>query len=195
MLYHPLTHRIFTADEYNRMAELGILQPTDRVELIDGEVVRLSAHEPLHSDGVERCTDLLVRLYGDTHKVRCQLPVSASEISEPEPDFALVRREPARKWRRHPEGADLVLEVANTSLSYDRTIKASLYASIGVPEYWILNLVDRRLEVMRDPRPEPLTRFGWGYGTRLEVPAGGSITSTALGGPPVAVDDMLPPPV
>lgn len=191
MLHGPLTRRAFTADEYNRMGEVGILGPEDRVELIDGEVIRMTPHDPLHSEGVERCNEMLVATFARTHRVRPQLPISASEVSEPEPDFALVAREPRRRWRRHPDGADLVVEVASTSLGYDRTVKASLYASLGVPEYWILNLADRRLEVLRDPRPDPHARFGWDYATRSEVDEHGRVTSL-LGGPPLAVASLLP---
>lgn len=194
MLEEPLTRRAFTADEFNRMAEVGILGPQDRVELIDGEVVKLSPQDPLHAEGVERCTEVLVRAFASTHAVRPQLPVSATEVSEPEPDFALVRKEPRRRWRRHPEEADLIVEVANTSLAYDRSVKSSLFASIGVPEYWILNLPDRRLEVMRDPRADEHAQFGWSYATRLEVEESGSISSSSLGGAAVRVADMLPLP-
>lgn len=192
MLEEPLTRRAFTADEFNRMAEVGILGPQDRVELIDGEVVKLSPQDPLHAEGVERCNQVLVQAFASTHRIRPQLPVSATELSEPEPDFALVPREPQRRWRRHPEEADLVVEVANTSLTYDRTVKSSLFASIGVPEYWILNLPDRRLEVRRDPRRDERARFGWSYATQLEVDEGGTVRSSALGGAALRVADMLP---
>ncbi len=155
--------RSFSVDEYALMGEAGVFRPGERVELIEGVIVSMSPQNVPHASRIARLTTLLVNAFGQTHEVRVQLPLTLGERSEPEPDFALVRFEQADQARRHPDGADLVMEISDSSLSFDRTEKASLYARAGIPEYWVLNLPAQRLEVRRQPRPDPEASFAWGY--------------------------------
>ena len=193
MALTDLQLRRFTIDEYNQMAELGILREGERVELIDGIILPLAAHNAEHSDGVAYSTTLLVNAYGKDHLIRVQLPVEVPDSSEPEPDFSIVPRRGARKGKRHPLYAPLVIEVANTSLAYDRKVKASLYASAGVPDYWILNVRDRQVEVHRDPVPDSSAAFGWTYASLSIVAEGAAVTALALEPVPFPVTEMLGP--
>jgi Uma2 family endonuclease len=134
--------------EYEKLAELGAFE-NERVELLNGQLVCMSPIGPPHSSTVDRLTQLLAHyLFGRTI-VRVQGPFAASDESEPEPDLALL---PLGNYsKEHPVRAELLIEVAESSLPYDRGPKLSVYAECGVPEYWIVNLVDRRVEVHRKP--------------------------------------------
>jgi Uma2 family endonuclease len=143
--------RRISVEEYHKMIEAGIFDEDERLELLEGVIVPMSPQSPDHADLVQWLTNRLVRLIGDGYDVRPQLPLVASPTSEPEPDLAVV---PAGRTReRHPTGALLVIEVARESLRKDRLLKASLYARAGIPEYWIVNPAEDRVEVYRDPDP------------------------------------------
>lgn len=164
--------RKFSVTEYARMGEAGVFAPGERVELIEGEIIPVSPQNPRHASRIARLTSLFVGAFGSTHEIRVQLPLTLSSHSEPEPDFALVSLERANQAARHPDGADLALEIADTTLPFDRHEKSGLYARAGIPEYWILNLKGQRLEVRRDPAENPEGAFGWDYSS-LTVLAGG----------------------
>ncbi|GMU51934.1 MAG: hypothetical protein AMXMBFR33_10800 [Candidatus Xenobia bacterium] len=155
--------RRFSRDEYYRMAELGIFGSDERVELIEGEILPLSPQNKPHAGSVTRATRTLVRRFSETHDVRVQLPLDLGEHSQPEPDFALVPLGATEAATLHPTSADLVLEVAHSSLSYDRREKSSLYARYGIPELWVLDVQARRLFVYRQPGEDSDAPFGWSY--------------------------------
>jgi Uma2 family endonuclease len=124
--------------------------------------------------------------------VRCQLPLAIGEDSRPEPDVSVMEGDPRIGWGAVPTRAALVVEVAESSLEFDRNHKGSLHARAGLPAYWILNLPDRVLEVHRRPGPDPRALFGWRY-TAVEVLSPGDrATPLAAGGGSVAVADLLP---
>lgn len=173
--------RRWSVDEYSRLAEAGFFRD-GRVELIDGAILRMSPQNPPHSSAIAFMTNLLVRAYGDTHLVRVQLPLSIGERSEPEPDFSLVRPEEVRAAKRHPTTADLVIEVSDSTLAFDRQPKASLYASAQVVEYWVLNIPEIKLEVYTEPRPDPTAEFGWSYSVCRVLLIDDSVTPQALQG-------------
>lgn len=134
---------------------------------------------------------ILVRAFGDTHDIRCQVPFDAGG-DEPEPDFVLVPLSAGLdSSRAHPDVADLIIELADTSLTYDRDVKSHLYARAGVPEYWIINLVDRRLEVHRDPEPRAGTLLGHAYRTMLTFDAGQSCTPLFAPDCALSVDALM----
>jgi Uma2 family endonuclease len=164
--------RKFTVAEYAKMGEAGVFAPDERVELIEGEIIPVSPQNRRHASRVARLNTLLVRSFGETHEIRVQLPLTLGEISEPEPDFALVPFEVADQAPRHPGGADLVLELSDSSLGFDRNQKASLYAKAGIGEYWVLNLRHGRLEVRQQPAPHPDSAYGFDY-SRLTILAPG----------------------
>ena len=140
------TPRLLTRAEYARMAELGFFAD-ERVELIHGTVVRMAPIGTGHCDVVDVCLELFVSRLVGRATVRIQAPFLAHDESEPEPDLAIVPRR--RYTDRHPHEAFLVIEVADSSLTYDRHTKAPLYAASGVPEYWIVDVVGRAIEVYR----------------------------------------------
>jgi Uma2 family endonuclease len=148
------TRRKFTREEYHRMAEVGILKPTDRVELIRGEIVTMSPQGPRHSAFIDNFTALLVpRLVGRA-RLSVQSGVALADDSEPEPDIKVLRLRDAVPYKeRGPFGEDvlLLIEVAVTSLRYDRTTKLRLYAEAGIPEYWIVDCTAEAIEVHRRP--------------------------------------------
>ena len=154
--------RLFTADEYVRMAEVGILGEHERIELIHGEILTMSPIGPRHCTAVDRFTYILVTALGPRAWVRVQSTVRLFSDTMPEPDLAILRR---RDYSRaHPTPADilLVIEIAETSLAYDRGKKAALYAEAGIPEYWVADTEGEALEVYREPdgqRYRQSTRF------------------------------------
>jgi Uma2 family endonuclease len=183
------TKRLFTVDEYYRMAKAGILGEDDRVELIEGEIVRMSPIGPRHARRVDRLTLLFVDRFRRVAEIRIQNPVRLSNRSEPEPDLALLRPERERDQPydlTHPTPADtlLAVEVADHSLRYDLGRKARVYARNGIVELWVLDLRDDRLVVFRDPTPR-------GYATSLILGHGESISALAFPEILLAVDDIL----
>jgi Uma2 family endonuclease len=134
--------RRFTVDDYHRMGEAGILSKEDRVELIDGEVVAMSPIGPRHSACVSRANQALVLATGGRAIVQPQGAVRLDRFNEPQPDLMLLRPRADFYASRHPGPADvlLVIEIADSSLRYDRMVKAKLYAQWGVPEYWLADL-------------------------------------------------------
>jgi len=135
--------------EYDRLVGLGMLEG-EKLELLYGRLVRMSPEGERHAFSIVRLTEHLVRALAGRAQVRVQLPLAASDISEPEPDIAIVA--PGDYLDGHPKQALLVIEVAQGSLDEDRSLKAALYCAAGVPEYWIVNLVEGVIEVYREPR-------------------------------------------
>ena len=143
--------RLFTVDEYYAMAKHGILKPDERVELLDGEIVKMCAIGSPHAWCVKR----LVRTFSpfpDRFTLSIQDPLRLSQLSEPEPDIVLLQ--PDCPEDRHPEPQDalLVIEVADSSITIDRRRKRPMYARAGIAEYWIIDLTTDHIEVYRDPR-------------------------------------------
>ena len=149
--------RRFTRREFERMVEVGIIDEDDRIELLHGWVVRMSPIHPPHSRAVNVLTMMLVPALLGRAMVSVQCPFAAGPYSLPQPDLAVVPLSAADDERHHPHQASLVIEVADSSLPKDRRIKAPLYARAGIPEYWIVNVRKRNVEVHRAPR-----RTGYG---------------------------------
>ena len=143
--------RPFTADEYMRMAEVGILRREERIELIRGEILTMSPIGPRHCTFVDRFTYLLVTALGARAWVRVQGTVRLFPDTMPEPDLAILRRRDYSEAHPTPEDTLLVIEVAETSLAYDRGKKAALYAEAGIPEYWVADTDGEAVEVNREP--------------------------------------------
>lgn len=141
-------NRRFTADEYQRMGETGILSPDDRVELIDGEVLAMTPIGSRHAASVDRATRVFVtHVSGDEAIVRVQGPVRLSPYTELEPDIVLLRPRADFYASAHPGPADVLLlvEVAESSIDFDRDVKAYVYAQSGVSEYWLVDLTEDRV--------------------------------------------------
>jgi Uma2 family endonuclease len=148
-----VARRLFTREEYHRMGEVGILKPTDRVELIQGEIVQMSPIGRRHFAFVNNLNQLLaVRLAGHAI-VSVQNPVVLADDSEPQPDLAVLRRRavPYKEREAFADDVLLLIEVAETSLAYDRTTKLRLYARAGISEYWVVDCAAETIEVHRLP--------------------------------------------
>jgi Uma2 family endonuclease len=143
--------RRFTIEEYERMVETGILTQDDRVELIDGEIVEMSPIGDPHAAFVANLTHLLVHAVGDRARVWVQGPVRVPPRSKPQPDLALLRPRSYVREGATTEDVLLVIEVADTSLRYDRTVKLRVYARAGIPEYWIVDANTESLEIYQSP--------------------------------------------
>jgi len=148
--------RLMGVAEYERLTELGVFD-RERVELIRGRVVRMAAMGTLHGWTIQRMNMVLTEVFREVADVRVQLPLYAGDDSMPEPDFLLVPK--ALEPVGHPKKAYLVIEVSKSSVQFDRKVKAPLYASGPAPEYWLVNLNSRTLEVYRKPKHGVYTEF------------------------------------
>jgi Uma2 family endonuclease len=145
--------RSFTIDEYHRALETGIVRDGERVELISGQIFNMAAKGTRHTVSTTELMSELFALLGRRAKIRCQDPITLPNHSEPEPDIVIARLRADNYVNSHPTPTDiiLVIEVADSTLNFDRNTKAALYAAAGISEYWIVNLVDNRLEIYRQP--------------------------------------------
>jgi Uma2 family endonuclease len=157
-------HRLFSVEEFHRLGELGFFGEDERIELIGGELVFMNPIGSDHAFTVDFLAQNLIKRLPDEYWLRVQNPIVLGNNDEPEPDIAIVKRGNYRK--RHPQSEDVlwIIEVADSSLRYDREVKIPLYAEFGIPECWLIDLANRRLEVYRQPsasgyrllwRPEP----------------------------------------
>ena len=148
-----------TVAQYHRMGEVGILDEDDRVELIEGELVAMVPIGSNHAGTVNTLTRRLVMAVGDRGVVGVQNPVQLDDLSEPQPDFSILkpRADDYRQATPRPDDVLLIIEVADSSLAYDRAVKRSLYARHGIPEFWIVNISGGEVEVCRAPSGEQYT--------------------------------------
>ena len=154
-----LPHRLFTVEEYHRMGEAGIFGPEERVELIEGEVVEMSPIGPRHASCVINANRLFLTRLGDRAVISPQNPLVVRPRSEPQPDLLLLR--PRASYRQElpaPEDVLLAVEVADTTVRFDRLVKGRLYARAGIAEFWLLLSAERTVEVHREPGPEGYAR-------------------------------------
>lgn len=186
--------RLFTVQEYLRMVQAGIITERDRVELLNGRIIEKMAGNPPHDSALHRVMTLLMQALPDRYVVRSQSALQIPpSLSVPEPDIAVVRGPFNRFDAQHPSAADavLVVEISDSTLSDDRGDKLGAYASGGVAIYWIVNLVDRRVEVYSDPTgPDNFPS----YRMRHDVPEGRHVSLEFADGTAAkfAVSDMLP---
>ena len=157
-----------TAEEYYRMAEVGVLAHDARIELIEGEVIDMAPIGSKHYSAVARLHRMLQLAWADKAIVVAQSPLRLSGRSEPEPDLVVLKPRDDFYASALPTGPDtlLVIEVSDTTLAYDVRIKAPLYARHGVPEYWVVDLPGQRLRIFRQPRGDV-----WTDVTAIESPA------------------------
>jgi Uma2 family endonuclease len=144
---------IFNVDEYHRMSEAGILSEDDRIELIEGEIVKMSPIGSRHIGCVNRLNTILNRTAGQLAIISVQNPILLDDYSEPEPDIALLKHRPDfySQSLATVEDVLLIIEVADTSVEYDRNVKLPLYAKAGIPETWLANLPEDRVEAHSQP--------------------------------------------
>jgi len=184
----PVTaHRphIWTRSEYEQLIVSGGFKPGARLELVDGEILDMAPQQSLHSTGVRLAEEALRAAFGTGFDVRSQLPLALDDQSEPEPDIAVVVGVPRDYRDSHPNTALLVVEVADSSLEFDRTRKLAMYARNGIDDYWILNLQVKALEVYRKPQ-------GSEYRESRTLDRSRQIAPLHAGGQAVPVSDLLP---
>jgi Uma2 family endonuclease len=178
--------------EYDRLIEMGFFQPRDPIELIGGQLIVAEPQGSYHFTAVRAVEEVLRVAFGAGWDVRGQGPVALDDESEPEPDVAVVPGSFRDYVAGHPSRPALVVEVSESSLAFDRHHKGSVYARAGLADYWILNLVDRDLEVYRDPVRDPAAAFGWRYEATHTFGPESFISPLALPGARIRVVDLLP---
>ncbi len=145
--------RQWTVEDYHRMMDAGILGSDDRVELLDGQIIHMSPQYAPHAGITQWAAHYLTQMFQGKAYIRVQFPIALTPLSEPEPDIAVVRFDPKGYTQHHPQPKDiyLLLEVSDSTLKFDKTQKARIYAQAGIPEYWILDIPNRQVWVMQDP--------------------------------------------
>ncbi len=182
------TLRKWTVKEYQKLGEMGFFHPEERVELILGNIIRMSAKGTAHTSATRRTATLLRDLLENQAAVYTQDPIALDDNSEPEPDIALVRIDPLDYATHHPTPSEvyLIIEVADTSLTFDREIKAKAYARSGITDYWVLNVNERQLHVFREPADD-------GYQSEVILGETASISPLQFPTVNIAIQAMLPP--
>jgi Uma2 family endonuclease len=177
--------RFFNVEEYYRMAEAGVLTPNDHVELIEGEIIEMSPIGGPHAACVRKLGALLARLLADSAILSIQNPVAINGYSEPQPDIAILKaRDDFYSTHPTPDDVLVIIEVADTSVEYDRNVKMPLYARAAIPEAWLVNLPKGVIEIYTQP-------VGGLYQRCQIFKKGQAIVSEALAGLSLSVDDVL----
>ena len=184
--------RRFSRLEYERLIDLEIFPPGERVELVGGQLVVREPQGTPHMTAIGLADDALRVAFGPGWIVRTQGPLVVDDESLPEPDVVVVRGSRRDYASGHPTQPALVIEVAESSLTLDREQKSSLYARARVADYWIANLVDRVLEVYRDPAPAAEALYGWRYRAAQTLGADAFISPLAAPWSRILVADLLP---
>lgn len=180
--------RLFTVREYYHLAEVGIFNPDERVELIKGEILVMSPQGPRHASATTRANNTFGRLLGESVVVRTQAPIHIDKHSEPEPDVTLAIPDLNEYSDHHPAPKEIlfVMEISEATLDYDRTTKSRLYAKAGIIQYCILNIKTRELEDYRSPGPA-------GFRSKKTYKANKSFSLVAFPDVRIKVSDLLPP--
>jgi Uma2 family endonuclease len=181
--------RQWTRAEFYRLAELGFLQG-QRAELIEGTIMVLSPQNWPHASTVDRVAEVLRQALPAGFWIRTQLPLNLNQTNELEPDISVVlgKRD---DYRDHPTSAALIVEVSDSTLTYDRGPKASLYARAGLADYWIVDIAGKRLEVRRAPASDATQVFGYGYTSVVALIAPATISPLAASRVQLAVTDLI----
>ena len=188
---HPPRPYRFTRKDYYAMGDAGLFE-NQRVELIDGEILLMSPQKGPHAASAGRLTEMFVKQAPDGIIVRCQLPLKLGGRTEPEPDIAIVKGSWDEFIESHPKTAELVIEIANASVNYDRKNKGSLYAKAQIPEFWLINLIDKCVEVFRKPVKAKDQIFGYKYSSCQILRSGETISPLFLPGMKITVKELLP---
>lgn len=183
--------RGWTAKEYDRLAELSFFDD-EKLELIEGEIIpKMTQNEP-HAVCLCLVQNKLFRIFSDGFTVRVQMPLALGPRSRPEPDMAVVRGAARDYLAAHPAVAELVVEISDSTLAQDRETKAALYARHEIPEYWIVNLIERTVELFRDPAPQSGALLGHAYRYRQTLRSGDTFAPLAAPEATISVDELLP---
>jgi len=182
----------WTRGQYERLVEAEVLGPEERVELLGGDLIVKEPQQSSHATSILLVQHALDAAFGPGWAVRSQMPLALDDDSEPEPDISVVAGGPRDYRDAHPSHPALVVEVALSRLAYDRDDKGSRYARAGIADYWIVNILEQRLEVYREPVPDEAAPAGWRYRRTFTLGPGERISPLAAPGAAVSVADLLP---
>jgi len=182
-----VTHHRFTVDEYYKLVEIGVLKEDERVELIEGQILELEPQSPRHASCVDRFNHHLQIKLDHRAILSVHNPVRFDQFNEPEPDAMLLKWQDDFYASGHPGSGDvlLLIEVSDNTLRYDRDVKLPIYARVGIPEVWIIDLHSGQLEVFTLPSSE-------GYTSSRILNSGDSVSPSAFADISLAVDDIIP---
>ena len=186
----PPRNMLWTVDQFHYLGDLGVFEGR-RAMLIDGVIVEEGPMNPPHRIALELATEVVRATFGSGWRVCVQMPLVLGQTTDPEPDIAVVAGSP-RGSTAHPTTATLVVEVSDTSLRYDTTVKLGVYAAGGIADYWVLDVNARQLLVYRDPKPDPSQTHGHGYATQLTLGPNDTVAPLAAPNAAVKVADLLP---
>ncbi|MBH8554599.1 Uma2 family endonuclease [Nostocaceae cyanobacterium CENA357] len=180
--------RLWTVEEYHRMAEAGIFSAEERVELLEGKIIWMIAKGTAHRSAVGRTDRLLQNSLRNRALICVQDPVNLNEWSEPEPDIAVVKVDPLDYADHHPTPTEvyLIIEVADSSLKLDCETKGKVYSKAGIVDYWVLDVVSRQLYVFREPTQD-------GYHSQIVLKEDATISPLEFPDLQIVVLEMLPP--
>lgn len=184
----PSSLKHWTVADYHRLSELGLLDPSQRTELLAGQIILMAAKGTPHVTALQLLADNLRNQLSNNALVRTQDPIQLDEFSEPEPDLAIVQGSILDYANQHPrpDQVYLVVEVADSTLKQDCEIKDKLYAQAGIADYWVVDLNHRQLHIFRDPTPQ-------GYTRHLILAEPNQASPLAFPDRAIALTDILPP--
>jgi Uma2 family endonuclease len=191
MAQAPLTLRRWRRVEYERLVDLGAFEG-DPVELVGGHLIVAEPQGTYHASSISAAEYAIRAILPPGWIVRVQLPMSLGDDSVPEPDLVVVPGRPGDYRDAHPAAAALVVEVAESSLDFDRRHKGSLYARSAIHDYWIVNVADRVVEVRRDPGPDAAAEYGWQYRSVISLRPTDVVVPLAFPSGRIAVATLLP---
>lgn len=187
-----IRRRRWTRKEFYRLLDLGFFQD-QRVQLIAGEILVMAAQGNAHAIAIGLTEDALRLAFGPGYWIRVQMSLDLRPHSVPDPDLAVVHGTPRTQDPAHnPTTALMTVEVSETTLRFDQREKASLYARAQIADYWIINLVDRQLEVHRNPVPDSTQKHGYSYADLTFLSPTDFVTPLAAPHARIAVADLLP---
>ena len=181
----------WTKKEYHYLAELGLFEGK-RTEFLEGEIIEMPTMNSPHATALELTQEILRDAFTRDFSIRNQSPIDFGDEFEAVPDIAIVRGT-ARDFKdAHPQTADLLIEISDTTLSYDRNRKASLYAKHNILDYWILNLKNRTLEVYRSPIADENAYYGFAFSEKVTFKENDEVYSLVKPDLKIKVADLLP---
>jgi Uma2 family endonuclease len=184
--------RRWSRTEYERLIELGVFRPDERLELIDGALVVREPQGRQHAASIRRLLDALGRALGGDWQIDSQLPIALDDNSEPEPDVSVVPRDRNAYRDAHPSCPVMIVEVAERSYRTDHEYKSSLYARAGIPEYWVVDVLRGQVEVHREPEVSPEAACGFRYRSIATLRPPATVRPVIAPDSVIPVDDLLP---
>ena len=178
--------------EYERLVHLGVFRPGERLELVGGALLVREPQGSPHATAIQAVQEALRGALGPGWLIRTQMPVALDDESEPEPDVTVVPGSFRDYSHAHPSRPALLVEIAESSLEFDRKDKGSLYARARVPEYWIVNLAERVLEVYRESGPDARAAYGWAYLHAVRLGPEDHVAPPVAPTSRIRVSDLLP---